>query len=233
MHRALPADFSPEMRALVTRVSPYTMVVPARIHTLVSAVEHVVRHEVPGAILECGTWKGGCMMAVALTLQRLGVTDRELVLSDLFGGGWPLPTEHDIHHGKRALDEALASRQLAIPNPPEMIYSLEEVQANLASTGYPAEHIRYVPGDVAQTMPAQAPGQIAILRLDTDYYESTLHELRTLYPRLSPNGILIIDDYGEWEGSRRAVHEFLEETGLPLFLFRTDASGVMTIKPET
>lgn len=229
--RAQESGFKPELQALIQRVSPFTMVPPVRLVTLASAVEHIVQHNVPGAILECGTWKGGCMMAVALTLQRLGAADRELVLSDLFGGGWPLPTEHDVHHGKSALEDALAARKAGIPNPPSMMYSLDEVRANVETTGYPKDRVRYVPGDVMETMPGQAPEQIALLRLDTDFYESTLHELRTLYPRLSPNGILIIDDYGDWAGSRRAVEEFLKETGLPLFLFRVDAGAVMTIKP--
>ena len=80
-------------------------------------------------------------------------------------------------------------------------------------------------------MPAQAPEQIALLRLDTDYYESTRHEMFELYPRLVHGGVVIIDDYGHFRGSEKAVKEFLQETGEPLLLHRTDYSGRVGVKP--
>src|SRR5260370_10695337 len=94
---------------------------------------------------------------------------------------------------------------------------LEDVRANLASTGYPAEKCHFVKGDVLKTLPCEEPRHIAILRLDTDWYESTLHELTHLYPRLSHGGVLIIDDYGHWQGCRKAVEEFFRKRG-PLLL---------------
>src|SRR5262249_25595399 len=97
----------------------------------------------------------------------------------------------------------------------------EEVRRNMASTGYPSDRVRYVRGPVEETIPAVAPGTIALLRLDTDWYASTRHELTHLFPRLSPGGVLIIDDYRHWQGARQATDEFL--AAYPhLFLHRVD-----------
>jgi len=83
---------------------------------------------------------------------------------------------------------------------------------------------------VEDTVPKEAPDQISILRLDTDWYESTRHELDHLYPRLSSGGVLLIDDYGYWQGSRQAVDEFIERTGARLLLQRM-SSGRVAVKP--
>jgi hypothetical protein len=90
--------------------------------------------------------------------------------------------------------------------------------------------VRFVAGRVEDTLPARAPERIAILRLDTDWYESTRHELVHLFPRLSAGGVLIIDDYGHWQGARRAVDEYLEETGVRLLLNRIDTTGRIGVK---
>src|ERR1051325_10354963 len=99
------------------------------------------------------------------------------------------------------------------------------------------EAARYVAGytlegTVEETIPAQAPERIALLRLDTDWYESTRHELVHLYPRLVPGGVLIIDDYGHWEGARKAVDEYIAQNNLRLFLNRIDYAGRLAIKPS-
>ena len=100
----------------------------------------------------------------------------------------------------------------------------------MLSTGYPAERVHFVKGTVEETLPGQAPDALALLRLDTDWYESTRHELEHLYPRLSPGGVLMLDDYGYWEGAREAVDEFLEQSGERLLLMRM-ASGRLAVKP--
>jgi len=108
---------------------------------------------------------------------------------------------------------------------------LERVQQNMASTGYPAELVRYHKGKVEDTLPEAAPDGVALLRLDTDWYESTRHELVHLYPRLASGGVLIIDDYGFWRGSREATDEYLESVGWPVLLTRVDQSGRIGVKP--
>jgi hypothetical protein len=109
---------------------------------------------------------------------------------------------------------------------------LQQVQSNLRETGYDLTSVRYVVGKVEDTVPAQAPPQIALLRLDTDWYESTYHELVHLYPRLSVGGVLVIDDYGHWQGARKAVDQYISENKLKLLLNRIDYTGRVAVKLE-
>ena len=94
----------------------------------------------------------------------------------------------------------------------------------MATTGYPGP-IHYVQGKVEDTVPGAGPEQIALLRLDTDWYESTLHELVHFFPRLVPGGVLIIDDYGWWKGARKAVDEYFEANRVQILLNRMDVTG--------
>jgi O-methyltransferase len=112
----------------------------------------------------------------------------------------------------------------------ESIFNEEQVKEALRTSGYPEDRLHFVKGPVEQTLPAGAPEQLALLRLDTDWYESTKHELEHLYPRLTDGGVLIIDDYGHWEGARRAVDEYFEQSGKPLLLNRIDYTGRIAVK---
>lgn len=85
-------------------------------------------------------------------------------------------------------------------------------------------------GKVEDTIPNVLPDTISLLRLDTDWYESTKHELTYLYPKLTKKGILLIDDYGYWQGSKKAVDEYIEEEKLSIFLNRIDLSGRLAVK---
>ncbi len=222
-----PPDVDDHARAVLETVAPFTMTSPERILALRDAVRHICRHRIPGDIVECGVWRGGSMMAAALTLLACGER-RRLHLFDTFAGmPPPAAADRDIT-GVPAADLLAAEDPLAGDT---WCHSpLADVQANLASTGYPAELIRFVAGRVEETLPEEAPEQIAILRLDTDWYESTRHELEHLYPRLAEGGVLIIDDYGHWAGARRAVDEYLAATGTRLFLTRIDYTGRLAVK---
>jgi O-methyltransferase len=225
-----PPDADDGARAVLEAVAPFTMTSPERILALRHAVRHVCRHGIAGDIVECGVWRGGSMMAAALTLLECGER-RRLHLFDTFAGMTP-PTgvDRDLS-GVPAADLLTAEDPLAGAT---WCHSpLADVRANLASTGYPAELVRFVAGRVEETLPGEAPERIAILRLDTDWYESTRHELEHLYPRLAVGGVLIIDDYGHWEGARRAVDEYLAATGTRLFLTRIDYTGRLAVKVES
>jgi hypothetical protein len=224
----MPPDFDPLTATIVREVAPFTMTSPERIAALRQAVIHVCRHGIAGAIVECGVWRGGSMMAVARTLLEIGAR-RDLVLFDTFAGMTPPePIDRDIAgtHAATAL-----GREEVATGATWAVSPLADVEANLRSTGYPADRMRFVAGDVAETLPGEAPEQIAVLRLDTDWYASTRHELEHLYPRLAGGGVLIVDDYGHWEGARRAVDEFLERTSTPLLLNRIDYTGRIGVKP--
>ncbi len=225
---SFPMDFDEEDKQLYRRVALYTMTTPPRIYALVRAVEYVVARGVPGALVECGVWRGGSMMAVALTLQRLGATDRDLYLFDTFAGMTP-PTDEDVRQtGERAADLlADESREADV----WAVASLDEVREAVLDVGYPHERIHFVQGPVEETLPAHAPTEIALLRLDTDWYASTKHELVHLYPRLGRGGVLIVDDYGFWQGARQAVDEYMSENRVSLLLNRIDHTARIALKP--
>lgn len=228
-------QISAEDRQIMERVRPYTMTSPLRIEALLKTVRYCLARELPGAFVECGVWRGGSVMAMLLQLLESGVSDREIYLYDTFEG-MTEPTEMDTsayeepalatwqrlsERGERAWD--------AFFNPD--VFNEEAVREALESTAYPAERLHFVRGPVEETIPATMPEQIAILRLDTDWYESTRHELEHLYPRLQPGGVLIIDDYGHWEGARAAVDEyFARDDVAPVLLHRIDYTGRSAIK---
>jgi O-methyltransferase len=221
------ADLSADDRRIVSRVAPFTMTSTERRASLIGAVDHVVRHRIEGAVVECGVWRGGSMMAVALALLARGDPSRELYLHDTFEG-MSEPTDLDRGPGGESARAQLdrAARDEAV----WAVAGLEDVQANLASTGYPRERVHLVRGKVEDTIPSTLPGAIALLRLDTDWYESTRHELEHLYPLLAPHGVLIIDDYGHWQGARRAVDEYFAASDEPVFLHRVDYTARLVIK---
>lgn len=223
------ADLSPADRGIVARVEPFTMTGLDRRASLLGAVDHLVRHEIAGDIVECGVWRGGSMMAVALALLARGDTTRHLWLYDTFEG-MSEPTDAD----RSSVSGESASAQLGRTARGQGVWceaGLVDVQANLWSTGYPRERIHFVPGKVEATIPATLPaGAVALLRLDTDWYESTRHELLHLYPLLSRHGILLVDDYGHWEGARRAVDEYFATSAEPVFLHRVDYTARLLVK---
>ena len=229
--REQPSDFTPDEIATLEVVRHCTMTSPERVVSLVRAVEHVVRQSIPGDVVECGVWRGGSMMAVARTLLRLGDVSRTLHLFDTFEG-MPPPTELD----QAAANGTFAAELLAAEDRETSVNwavaGLDLVRANVGSVGYPSDRIQYVKGLVEEAIPRNAPERIALLRLDTDWYESTRHEMIHLYPRLAPGGVLIVDDYGHWGGARKAVDEYLEERDIALFLSRIDYTGRIAIKPN-
>jgi hypothetical protein len=218
-------ELDPAYAGIIARVKPFTLTSCERIGSLIDAVRHVTHSRIPGAIVECGVWRGGSMMAAALALMEAS-DERDLYLFDTFAG-MTAPTERDFdHRGDMAVD---TYRELLVGDQSGWCRAgLEDVTANLKSTGYPLQKCHFVEGDVLETIPAGAPAEIAILRLDTDWYESTRHEMAHLYPRLTPGGILIVDDYGHWNGCRQAVDEYFG-AARP-FMFPIDYCGRALVK---
>jgi O-methyltransferase len=225
---ALP-DIPESDRQTISSVRSFTMTSAERIHAVCEAVRYIEKNNIPGAIVECGVWRGGSMMAVARTLLSINATARELYLFDTFEGMSP-PNENDVSLvGERA--SALIEQHTKSEADLLWCYApLDAVREAVLSTGYPKEQVRFVKGRVEETLPQEAPDEIALLRLDTDWYESTRHELETLYPRLVRGGVLILDDYGHWQGARKAVDEYIESNNLKLLLARTDYTGRVAIK---
>jgi O-methyltransferase len=224
-------ELDPFTAALIERVRPLTMTGPVRLAALVEAVRHCVRRGLPGGFAECGVWRGGSVVAMILTLQELGAEDRTITLYDTFEGMTePGAEDTSIYHPPAG---ELWERSGGQPWPEFFDgrgNSEEAVREAVLSSGYPEQLIHFVRGPVEQTLPERAPGELALLRLDTDWYESTLHELRHLYPLVVPGGVLIVDDYGHWEGCRRAVDEYFAAEAEPVLLNRIDYTGRIAIK---
>ena len=224
----------PRDRRTIEQARPYTMTSVQRLQACIDAVRHCHRRGIEGSLAECGVWRGGSVLAMILTLQELGVTDRDVYLFDTFEG-MTAPTEHDVSRAEgravEAWEEAEKEGSRAWPEMfGEDVFNEGQVRETLLATGYPAERIHLVPGPVEETIPAHAPERLALLRLDTDWYESTRHELLHLYPRLREGGVLIIDDYGHWEGARRAVDEYFADHEAPPLLNRIDYTGRIAVK---
>ncbi len=219
-------DVAPHYREFYDRVRPFTMTSLSRIYSVIASVEHVLRNRIPGSFVECGVWKGGSTMAALLAFKHNGDTSREAYLFDTFEG-MVAPGQFD-----GAAERNLHSRFARQDGGSDWCRAvIDEVRSNVATCGYPMAHVHLVQGKVEDTVPEKCPPQISVLRLDTDWYESTKHELNHLYPRVVPGGIVIIDDYGAWAGARRAVDEYLAEHHIQAFLHRIDTTGRMFFKP--
>jgi O-methyltransferase len=225
----LPPDLSDEDSEIIEKVAGYTMTSVDRQIALIQAVRQLVRRGVEGCLVECGVWRGGSSMAAALTLAQEGDTSRELYLFDTFEGMTNPQTVDRSVDGASA--QTLLERDSDKSTSVWAVAAIEDVRHNMLSTGYPKHLMRYVKGPVETTIPSCAPqGPIALLRLDTDWYESTKHELTHLFPLLSDGGVLIIDDYGHWQGARKAVDEYFADYGRPFYLHRIDYTGRLLVK---
>lgn len=172
---------------------------------------------------------GGSMHAVARTLDEVGKHDRELYLFDTYEG-MTEPTDKDVSMGGQTASLLLETNDKTANV--WAIASIEDVQQGLDTLAYPTERFHLVKGPVEETIPGHAPERIALLRLDTDWYESTRHELEHLYQRLVPGGVLIIDDYGTWRGSKEATDEFMATLERPPLMLRA-GRGRIGVKPPT
>jgi O-methyltransferase len=203
-------------------VKPYTMVSIPNLYSLYNSVIYVVKNGIEGDFVECGVWRGGCSMMVALVFKKYGVMDRKIYMYDTFEG-MPPPTEKDLD-----FRNSKAEIQLKVPpskdkNSIWCIADIEDVSSNIRLTNYPTENFVLIKGKVEDTLRVNLPQKnLAILRLDTDWYESTKEELERLYPILSVNGVLIIDDYGHWQGARKAVDEYFQANNINQLLNRVD-----------
>lgn len=236
LRQADPPGASRADRAIVRRVARFTMTGRPRTYALLDAVRRIVEGRVPGALVECGVWRGGSVLAMLLKLRELGVADRDVYLYDTFEG-MTAPTGADtsayeppaLSTWRRAAAAGeRAWSQLFDPG----VFSEQQVRELLAASGYPMARLHFVRGPVESTLPGRAPERIALLRLDTDWYESTRHELEHLYPRLAPGGVLIVDDYGHWDGCRRAVDEYFAQPGVAApRLEPIDYTGRIGVRP--
>ena len=231
----LPQEI-PDDRAyaeIFDKVAPYTMTAREGLETtyaLFQAVKYICQNDISGDIVECGVWRGGSMMLIAYALDYFGDRSRDLYLYDTFAG-MTEPSEIDVDFD----NIAYRPRWVQITSQGGLMGfgdTVQAVKANLLRTGYPEGQMRFIVGDVLETIPAILPSRISLLRLDTDWYKSTLHELEHLYELLVPHGVLIIDDYGWCRGSRKATDEFFQRQSFRPMMHRVDQGPRTIIKPH-
>jgi O-methyltransferase len=191
-----------------------TMIGRDRLDNVQACVEDVLRDGVPGDLIEAGVWRGGACIFMCALLEAYGDAERRVWVADSFAG-LPRPDpcypadEGDRHHRMR-----------------ELAVSRAEVEGHFARYGLLDKRVRFVEGWFRDTLPALTDARWAIVRLDGDMYGSTLDGLRHLYPRLSPGGFLIVDDYGAVPGCRQAVDDFRASEGIREPLVEIDWTGV-------
>lgn len=223
-----PSTVHPEFVRSYKKYYDLTMVPWRPLYWSWLSAKYIQEHKIPGDVVECGVFKGGCSLIMA------EAHDRESWMYDTYKG-MSEPTEHDFkgtYSGER-FDSVKRYRSATREGFVDWAYgSIEEVKHAIRKSGLTESRFKLVQGKVEDTIPGQIPEKIALLRLDTDFYESTKHELTNLYPLLSDGGILIVDDYGSWAGSRKAVDEYFEIVNpRPLILPEGSSGNIMVIKP--
>lgn len=193
----------------------HTMVGIKRLENLRELAQRALDEGVPGDFIETGVWRGGCCILMRAVLAASGVADRRVYVADSFAG-LP-PPNAALYPADAGLDLSIY-RELAIP--------LEQVKDNFSRYGLLDEQVVFVKGLFKDTLPEIPARSFALLRLDGDLYESTINALEALYPKLSPGGFVIIDDYRIIEACRRAVGDYRTRFGIAAPIHEIDDSGV-------
>lgn len=192
------------------------------------ACKYVLENSIEGDFVECGVWRGGNAI-VAAEMFRLHGSQKHVWLFDTFlGMTAPTGVDHDWKGGLAQGEFDLNERE-GFNN--WCYASIEDVVGNFEDRGLVGNNIHFIKGDVSQTLrEADLPEKISVLRLDTDWYESTKMECEVLYPRLSVGGCLIVDDYGHWNGSRIAIDEYFSQHLNRPFFHATDYARRIGVK---
>jgi O-methyltransferase len=190
-----------------------TMIGMRRLQQLHDAVETVLRDEVPGDLIETGVWRGGAAIFMRGVLAAYGDRSRTVWVADSFAGlPKPDPATYPVDEGA----DFSHLEQLSIP--------LEEVQDNFRRYGLLDDQVRFLPGWFRDTLPSAPIERLAVLRLDGDLYESTIVALESLYPKLSPGGFVVVDDYAlPW--CKQAVDDFRSRRGISEPMEQVDWTG--------
>lgn len=205
---------------IIKACSPFTMTSDERKHQTIKSIQYIVENQIIGDIIEIGVWRGGTVMIMLYQLMAMGVVDRHVHLYDTFQG-MTEATDFDVDmHGNKAKD---------IFNSVKCEASFEDVFKNISSVGYPMEYVHFHKGDIRQVNIVDIPKQIAVLRLDNDWYELYKFELPIFEPLVVSKGMVTIDDYNHWNGCKKAVDEYLATID-KVELHIIDNTGVYWVK---
>lgn len=228
----MPVELSAEEREIVHYIKDrnLTMTSYERLWTTLMACKHVMDRDISGAFVECGVWRGGNALLAAWVFRMHGA-NRRVYLLDTFQG-MTAPTERDKRVADGSSARAIFLQNQKITHNEWCYASLEDVKNNFAEAGLLSDNVTFVQGDVCKTLEDERnlPHRISVLRLDTDWYESTKKELDILYPRLSVGGALLIDDYGHWAGAKEATDEYFHLHNNRPFLQYVDYTGRAAVK---
>ena len=227
----IPVDLQSEKEFLTfyEQCKPYTQTTIERLYSLYQSCLYIIDNNIEGDLVECGVWRGGSSMMIALIFISRGITDRKIYMYDTYEG-MSEPSKEDIAITGEYAANILQREDKQNEDSIWCYASFEEVMENMKMTKYPMQNIKMIKGKVEDTLPVNHPSQIALLRLDTDWYESTKIELEILFPLLSNQGPLIIDDFGHWEGAKKAVMEYFSKQEFKPMLQRIDFTGRVLIK---
>lgn len=192
-----------------------TMIGMRRLDNLQECIVDLLRNDVRGDLVETGVWRGGATIFMRGVLKAYGSTDRVVWVADSFQG---LPKPDAALYPEDEGDQHWTWKELAV--------SLEDVQANFAKYCLLDDQVQFLPGWFRDTLPSAPIERLALLRLDGDMYESTIIALRSLYPKLSPGGYVVVDDYGAIPGCRAAVDDYRAELGITDVVREIDWTGV-------
>jgi hypothetical protein len=217
---AAPAD---EFGRILTSVRPFTMMSEARLRTMYTNARRICEEDREGNFVECGVAAGGCSALLAYVIKNYSKRPRLLFCFDTFEG-MPKPTSVDTHAGLAADESGWGTGTCAAP--------IDALMQAAKSVGA-ADVIRPIKGLFGATLPAsrESIGSIALLHLDGDWYESTRDILINLYNLVLPGGYLQVDDYGHWEGCRKALDEFEKERNVVFGKTVIDETGISFRKP--
>ena len=192
----------------------YTATSLVRRWALIQAIKAVYSQNLEGDIVECGVWKGGNLIISEMLVEKFNL-NKKIYGYDTFKG-MTKPGDLDIDRVSGELAEVKWKRCDKEAYNTWCYASIEEVRTNIQNHVMNTDNVQLIMGKVEDTLLKREnfPESISILRLDTDWYESTKIELEVLYPRLVKGGILIVDDYGLWNGSRRAVDEYFKDSNV-------------------
>lgn len=223
------AGFNLQKLRLFYAVRPFTMVPYEGLANVQDLATRVEKNKIPGAFVECGVWKGGCSALMAEVAKR-GGAGRLTWLFDSFEG-LPEPTEIDGAEAKKMSENRVSGEMKPIG---QLVGTLENIQTIFAKFKIDGRKVQIVKGWFQETLPKNRAGigPIALLRLDGDWYESTKTSLDNLYDQVVPGGYIIIDDYGHWEGCKKAVDDFLAARRLNVELVKAGYAVVYFQKPQ-
>ena len=211
-------EMTPEENLMIEKSLGYSMTTKVRMWSLLNSINYVSNNNIKGDFVECGVWKGGNLILYQLLNQKKNL-NKKIYGYDTFEG-MPLPSKYDLKYDGRSALHEYKKREKSDDGWCKS--TLESVKVNISKASS-LKDVYLIKGKVEKTLllNENIPQKISILRLDTDFYESTKVELEVLYPRLEKNGILIIDDYGYFKGARKAVDEYFKKKPFLIYVDHT------------